>query len=160
MKLLLKKSSGPANRPCSKEYLKSKKFERGRSIASKPNNTLVIMSMDGDSIGRWISGVNNPTVIESIHEDTIDDVRKSFDEVFLRMRRGQSPANHAFISRTLSTYALKQVREIIEGEYCGKVIYVGGDDIKALLPPEDAFEFRFGGHIQLCNRVHPPRNSE
>ena len=118
--------------------LEEKKELKGR-VVLEPNDAFVILAMDGDSMGKWISGANNPTMRESIHEELLNRLSEEGEEV-LKIRRAQSPANHAFISRTLSTYALKIVGRIIEEEFCGKLIYAGGDDIMALLPPEDAFE--------------------
>lgn len=121
-----------------KDAVKALKME-GRlkeRVVLEPNDTLVILAMDGDSVGKWISGANNPTVKELVHAK----IKEELSGDILRTKRAQSPANHSFISRTLSTYALKIVRKIIESEYCGRLVYAGGDDVRALLPPEDAFE--------------------
>jgi CRISPR-associated protein Cmr2 len=99
-----------------------------------PNDSLVILAADGDSMGKLISGAANPTVGESIARGV--SVSKELRDT----QRGQSPAGHAFISRTLNAYSLRLVRRLVEEEYCGRLVYAGGDDIRALLPPEDAYE--------------------
>lgn len=48
------------------------------------------------------------------------------------------PTLHQTVSRRLSRFAAETVREIIEQQHPGKLIYAGGDDVLALLPLADA----------------------
>lgn len=47
---------------------------------------------------------------------------------------GLNREDHEKISKELSTFARKKVPQLIEGEYPGRLVYAGGDDVLALVP--------------------------
>jgi len=60
-------------------------------------------------------------------------------EEFLSEKLKATPAYHSMVSRSLASIAQKVV-ELIK-KYHGLPVYVGGDDLLAILPPETALEF-------------------
>ncbi|MEL6614002.1 MAG: hypothetical protein AAFQ53_18045, partial [Bacteroidota bacterium] len=54
------------------------------------------------------------------------------------LRRPQAPFQHLAISRALGTFSLRLVRQIVEDEHLGRIVYAGGDDVLALLSFRDA----------------------
>lgn len=71
-----------------------------------------VLAMDGDQIGQWVSG----TKLTPAPED--------FESY------------HRKFSLALSSFALDQVREVVE-QHQGRLIYAGGDDVIAILPADN-----------------------
>ncbi|HRU66558.1 MAG TPA: type III-B CRISPR-associated protein Cas10/Cmr2, partial [Spirochaetota bacterium] len=106
-----------------------------------------ILAMDGDEMGKWISGSKNPPIRELLHKKTISALEAYWTkgnkvditaEKFLNSRHPMTPSFHSAFSRRLSNFALEDVRKIVEEDFYGKLIYAGGDDVLAFLPVEDA----------------------
>jgi hypothetical protein len=92
------------------------------SSLGAPGRYYAVLAMDGDGMGRWLSGENFGGVLtRNLHER---------------------------LSRGLGRSALEHIKPIIEDPwelgkdqpqpYQGKVIYAGADDVLALLPGEQA----------------------
>jgi len=129
------------------EFLKKKEIS--------PSRYYVILQMDGDNMGKWLRGEFNINIGEAIHENVkkaLIDFSKSDDkeriddnnekneekiEKILDSRHPVSPSIHQAFSRRLSSFALERVREIVEVDNYGKLVYAGGDDILAFLPVEN-----------------------
>lgn len=85
------------------------------------DNYIAAIAFDGDSIGAWVNGDKSP-----------DDVDLA--------------THHQNFSRALSVFALRKVREIVEGSkddqaagwWKGQLIYAGGDDVLCLVPADAA----------------------
>ena len=71
------------------------------------NKYYALIYMDGDGMGDWVSGE--------------------------KIEQTMSPLLHSMISRSLTNYSLKYVKEVVEENGYGKVIYAGGDDVVALV---------------------------
>lgn len=120
-----------------------------------PRRYYAIIMMDGDEMGKWLSGDKMPNYQEVLHPDIFAELQKleNWQEI-LKTPRLMSPAIHGFISQALSDFSLKLVRHIVEKRYPGKLVYAGGDDVLALVPVEDvlkiALELRaaFSGEIK------------
>ena len=99
-----------------------------------------LLSMDGDQMGQWLSGVNSPRIRELLHpkitawHERNGNVREALD-----LPRPVSPALHAAISEALNRFATRLVPEIIAA-HNGVVIYAGGDDVLAALPLNSALQ--------------------
>lgn len=111
-------------------------------IPFKPHSYFSLVAIDGDFVGKWVAGLKLPKFKDSIHQSLRNKLSVNIKE----LRRPQSPASHKLFSRTLAHYALKLVKHVVEEEFCGRVVYAGGDDILALLPPEDS--------LLACLRLH------
>ncbi|MGC8742506.1 MAG: type III-B CRISPR-associated protein Cas10/Cmr2 [Verrucomicrobiia bacterium] len=116
-----------------------------------------VLSLDGDEIGKWISGEKTPQFLNQLAgytdgsgnpcgaleyftrnsnpdgEGSLKDRFKSF----LETRRPLSPSYHLQFSGALSNFALYCVKPIVE-VFDGRLIYAGGDDVLALLPFDSA----------------------
>lgn len=110
-----------------------------------------LLLMDGDHMGRILSGDEGATgdgsictisYLDSLHPQ----VRQGFEfhagensaiRDYGDQRRAMSPNRHLAISSALNDFALHVVPEIIEGEFLGRVLYAGGDDVMAMLPVAD-----------------------
>ena len=107
-----------------------------------PPRYYAVLLMDGDSMGRWLSGTHKdmPTFAALTHPKTAEELEQRSTEWsdFAGRKRLVSPAYHAAISRALGNFALKCVRRIVEELHPGVLVYAGGDDVLALLPLEHA----------------------
>jgi len=102
----------------------------------KPSPFYAILLMDGDHMGRWVSGQGHKSRLRDIlHPDvaealvTDDEWRKALDE-----SRPFGPSTHGALSGALSAFARFTVPYLVEERGYGNVVYAGGDDVLALLP--------------------------
>ncbi|MBL8529381.1 MAG: type III-B CRISPR-associated protein Cas10/Cmr2 [Burkholderiales bacterium] len=114
-------------------------------LGFKPETYYALLLMDGDRMGRILSGDDDATAItyrESFHPQ----VRKGFDQHAQRQdlvhrygeqKRTLSPNRHLAISGALNDFSQIVVRHVVEEEHLGRVIYAGGDDVLAMLPVAD-----------------------
>ena len=119
-----------------------------------------VLALDGDEIGKWISGVKTPPFKSQLADypgnggqarqgsqeyferdgdpDGKGVLRSRFAE-FLKAQRPLSPSYHLQFSEALGNFALHCARTIVEA-FDGRLIYAGGDDVLALLPADTALE--------------------
>lgn len=99
-----------------------------------------LLAMDGDDMGKWLSGEKSPQVREILHPEICAWYEKQPDRrAGLSARRPVSPSLHASISQSLTEFSVRVVPRIVE-EHGGKLIYSGGDDLLAALPVESALQ--------------------
>jgi len=131
-----------------------------QATGKKPSKYYTLLYMDGDHMGRWLSGTHKglATLGDILHPEVRKALQSDPDwKALLEMKRVITPAMHAAISQALGHFALVLVPHIVEERYPGRVIYTGGDDVLALVPLEDALavarELRgaFSGHIRFVN---------
>jgi CRISPR-associated protein Cmr2 len=131
-----------------------------QAVGAKPAKYYALLYMDGDHMGRWLSGTHEglATLGDILHPEVRATLQNDPNwQPLLEMRRLITPAVHAAISQALGRFALRLVPHIVEARYPGRLIYVGGDDVLALVPLEDALalarELRaaFSGHIRFLN---------
>ncbi|MCM8817653.1 MAG: type III-B CRISPR-associated protein Cas10/Cmr2, partial [Candidatus Omnitrophica bacterium] len=116
-----------------------------------PSKYYAIISMDGDRMGKWLSGTheNWPLWKDVLHSEAIPAV----DPNIIDKKRNLSPSIHSFISKTVSYFSLILVRDIVEKQFPGKLVYSGGDDVLAFVPIDVALSvsekirFTFSGNI-------------
>lgn len=126
-----------------------------KTIDDKPSKYFAVLAMDGDDMGKWLSGThkNWPSWKDVVHSRAVE----LFDE---ETKRNLSPAIHSFISKSLNFFSLKLVRGVIESDYPGKLIYSGGDDVLAFLPLENILEaaektrFTFSGNLDENRKIN------
>lgn len=103
-----------------------------------------LLMMDGDRMGAILSGDEKTAIPyrDSFHPQ----VQKGFDERAARQpliakygaqKRPVSPNRHLAISGALNDFSQIVVRQVVEEEHLGRVIYAGGDDVLAMLPVAD-----------------------
>jgi len=131
-----------------------------QAVGAKPSKYYALLYMDGDHMGRWLSGTHKElaTFNDILHPDVRGQLEKDNAwQSLLQMKRLITPAVHAAISQALGRFALRLVPHIVEERYPGRLIYAGGDDVLALVPLEDALavarELRaaFSGHVRFVN---------
>ena len=102
-------------------------------------NYYAVIALDGDEMGKWISGVKNPTLIEQLSKEAADYFDRQGDSLkkFLESRRPLSPSFHLQFSESLANFSLYCTSRIVES-FNGRLIYAGGDDVLAMLPASQA----------------------
>jgi CRISPR-associated protein Cmr2 len=122
-----------------KEIKEIKNFLKKNDI--NPSRYYAILQMDGDNMGKWLKGEFNPKIEYTIHpkvKDALLDYSQGEEKEKLKeilcSKHPASPSIHQAFSRRLSNFSLNIVREIVEEEHYGKLVYSGGDDVLALLP--------------------------
>jgi CRISPR-associated protein Cmr2 len=100
----------------------------------------VLLAMDGDHMGKWLSGANSPRIRELLHPKIVAwQERCGSAQDALDLPRPVSPALHAAISEALNRFAVSIVPKLV-AEHNGEVIYAGGDDVLAALPLNTALQ--------------------
>jgi len=132
-----------------------------KKMKSGPPAYYAILQMDGDEMGKWLSGRKSPKVGEVLHPD-IKKYYESLDEKgkiesFFEARCPVTPALHSAISEALSNFALHIVPFVVEKKHKGTLIYSGGDDVLALLPLQTALDC--ARELELAFKGKPPANN-
>lgn len=136
----------------------------------RPSKYYAVLMLDGDYMGRWLSGEQAPPFREMLHPHvlhTLEDSTRA-DEPWFKawatildseVKRPQAPSQHLAISRALGTFALDLVPAIVEEQHLGRLVYSGGDDVLALvsfrdaLPVARALRAAFSGHLTHTGAV-------
>jgi hypothetical protein len=98
-----------------------------------------ILALDGDEMGKWISGVKCPELAGQLSEEAAAYFRNHANADFLAVRRPLSPSFHLQFSELLGNFSLHCARRIVEA-FDGRLIYAGGDDVLAMLPADTALD--------------------
>ncbi|MCS6955589.1 MAG: type III-B CRISPR-associated protein Cas10/Cmr2, partial [Candidatus Calescibacterium sp.] len=111
-----------------------------------------LLMMDGDNIGSWLKGDNNPPIREVLHPIVVKELEENPEVAqVLNKSHPNSPSIHQAFSRRLSVFAIQKVKEIVEDKCYGKVIYAGGDDVLAILPLSCVFTCAYMLNQQFVN---------
>jgi len=120
-----------------------------------------VLALDGDQIGKWISGAKTPPFSTQLADymDTSNTQRfgpklyfeKSEFKDFLRVSRPLSPSYHLQFSEALSNFALLCAQPIVQS-FDGRLIYAGGDDVVALLPADSVLECAYALRMAFSGR--------
>ena len=102
-------------------------------------NYYAVLALDGDEMGKWISGVKNPLLREQLSKESVEYFENKGGDLkeFLNSRRPLSPSFHLQFSESLSNFSLYCASRIVES-FNGRLIYAGGDDVLAMLPASKA----------------------
>jgi len=96
-----------------------------------------MLMLDGDEMGKWLSGNKSPQISEVLVQRARDWFEKEGCGEDLKSRRPVSPALHAAISAGLGRFACEITPSIVKKHH-GIVIYSGGDDVLAAVPMDRA----------------------
>ena len=127
--------------------------ETGKYIGS-PSRYYAIIHMDGDNMGKWLSGEYAPLFRDILHPI----VRNSMSDNFVKltsMPRPLNPSLHLAASKALRDFSLHVTREIVEKDHIGKLVYAGGDDVLAFVNLKDLLDVMrklrayFSGSIKI-----------
>lgn len=120
-----------------------------------PTNYYAVIALDGDQIGKWLSGEKTPTVGEVITDKAAAYFRKHVTtadvERWMKSNRPLSPSYHLQFSEALANFGLYCARRIVEAHH-GQLIYSGGDDVLAMLPASEAISCAQGLRLAFQGR--------
>ncbi|OOP55637.1 MAG: type III-B CRISPR-associated protein Cas10/Cmr2 [Candidatus Brocadia carolinensis] len=120
-----------------KEVLEEKERELKANFGS-PSKYYAIIQMDGDNMGKWVSGENAPEIEKILHPAMREQLKDDANwRELLNQKRPLNPSLHIATSKALRDFSLKIVREIVERDHLGKLIYAGGDDVLAFVSLKD-----------------------
>ena len=117
------------------------KFDSVEGIADgnqRHGKYVAVLAMDGDEMGKWVSGMNTPAFLDQLSEPA-----RRYLEPLLRdhdcaeLRRLLTPSYHLQFSEALANFATWIARPVVEA-HDGQLIYAGGDDVLAMLPADRA----------------------
>lgn len=112
------------------------------SAKTSPSPYYAVIALDGDQIGRWLSGEKSPSVEKVITTKAVEYFRQNLppDEAgkWLASPRPISPSWHLQFSEALANFSLYAVRRVVEDVHHGQLIYAGGDDALAMVPADAA----------------------
>lgn len=117
---------------------------------------VAVIALDGDSMGKWVSGEMSPLWENQLAQETKDYFREQGGRLaqLLAIRRHLSPSYQLQLSEALANFSLYLAGQIVEC-YDGQLIYAGGDDVLAMLPAAralpcaQALRLAFRGDPQL-----------
>lgn len=103
-----------------------------------PAKYYAVILMDGDNMGKWLSGEYAPKIGDILHRTLNSSLSADQDwQQLLSLERPLNPSLHLTTSRALRDFSLKVVREIVERDHLGKIVYSGGDDVLAFVDLRD-----------------------
>ncbi len=131
-----------------------------REEIGNPNPYYAIIYLDGDNMGKWLSGELLPNIKDAYNSQTWEKLPPNFKNQLnkLSSKKFLTPAIHSSISAALRNYAIEFVRKIVEEEHLGKLVYAGGDDVLAFVNLRDLAQvmeklrFSFSGEIKIENK--------
>lgn len=117
------------------ETIKIFEKETGKYIGI-PSTYYAVLLMDGDNMGKWLSGENAPMIQDIMHPSVTGALDESW-RIFKTMERPLNPSLHLSVSKALRDFSLSVTREIVEKDHLGKLVYAGGDDVLAFVSLSD-----------------------
>lgn len=117
------------------------------------DNYFAVLALDGDSMGKWISGSKTPKLEDVLSKECAGAYRVK--GAALDNNRPLSPAWHMQFAEALGNFSQYAVRRIVEA-FDGRLIYSGGDDVLAMLPADTALECAQA--LRLAFRGDPQTN--
>lgn len=97
-----------------------------------------IICLDGDDMGKWLSGANAQPLAEQLSGNGIQTFFTDHSHA-KEMKRAVSPSYHATFSESLANFS-NYCAEPIVSSFGGQLIYAGGDDVLAMVPASKAID--------------------
>lgn len=135
---------------------------RCRIVPARPY--LGVLVMDGDEMGKWLSGEKQRPLGEYLSERARNELDESGAGHYLRLTWPMTPALHAAFSEACAVFSQRTApRTLHEDGLPGFLVYAGGDDVLAFTPigchdPADRVEIatetalrlrlRLSGHVR------------
>lgn len=95
-----------------------------------------ILALDGDEMGKWISGSKSPEMEHCLSPKAVKYYQENAPD-FLKAPRAVTPSWHLQFSESLGNFSLHAAQRVVEA-FNGRLIYAGGDDVLAMLPATEA----------------------
>jgi CRISPR-associated protein Cmr2 len=110
-----------------------RKFYEKAGISSPPSY-YAVLALDGDEMGKWVSGQNTPPFLQQLSRSASKYFKcLTVDQEMLNARRPLSPSYHLQFSEALANFGLYLAGPIVD-HFGGQLIYSGGDDVLAMVP--------------------------
>lgn len=127
--------------PSTHELTDKKEGTDNETPEADESKYFAVLSLDGDEMGAWASGSKNTTWEECLPSAVVETLKKIEDPTYqaalrtlLKSRRSLRPSQMLQFSEALKNYAMGEVPKIVR-KHEGFLIYAGGDDVLAMLPP-------------------------
>lgn len=141
------------------------RYDSTRHVAKRNiesgNPYIAVLSIDGDEMGKWISGAKTPALVIQLAKNAKRYIEAQGGG---ELHRLLTPSYHLQFSEALANFAMHKARDIVE-KHKGDLIFAGGDDVLAILPStrviecakalREAFCTDFEGH-----RIYPGSKSD
>ncbi len=114
------------------DYGRAIRFDSTQEVAGD-DKYVAILAMDGDEIGKWVSGAKTPQLLKQLAPKARDYLNAKAGSVC----RLLTPSYHLQFSEALANFAMHKARVVVEF-HGGELIYTGGDDVLAILPAKNA----------------------
>jgi len=108
----------------------------GADSADTKEKYFAILALDGDEMGKWISGSKSPKMRHALSPGAIGYYQENAPD-FLDAPRAVTPSWHLQFSESLGNFSLHAAQRVVEA-FNGRLIYAGGDDVLAMLPATEA----------------------
>jgi CRISPR-associated protein Cmr2 len=108
----------------------------GDDVKDTKEKYFAILALDGDQMGKWISGSKSPKVRHGLSPKAVEYYQTEAP-AFLDAPRAVTPSWHLQFSEALGNFSLHAAQRIVEA-FNGRLIYAGGDDVLAMLPATEA----------------------
>lgn len=127
-----------AGRPFAQDTSDNQAFDEadGDTFADNKEKYFAVLALDGDEMGKWISGSKSRKMSECLSPKAIEYYDKKAKD-FLDAPRAVTPSWHLQFSEALGNFSLNAAQRIVES-FNGRLIYAGGDDVLAMLPATEA----------------------
>lgn len=123
-----------------REQLKAWAVANGGIAAPPPASYYAVLALDGDKIGDWLRGNNNPAfrdILDPAVVAALDD--DPWRGESLRLKRPPGPLSQMALAGAGHAFALLEAPRIVADEARGAwLVYSGGDDVLALASREAA----------------------
>jgi CRISPR-associated protein Cas10/Cmr2 subtype III-B len=124
-----------------------------------PSNYYAILALDGDSMGKWLSGEKTPLLRQAMSGQAVKyfEGRERIAGI-LDLHRPLAPSYHLQFSEALANFGVYAVRRIVDIHH-GQLVLAGGDDVLAMLPADEALacarnlRLAFQGSEELAERL-------
>lgn len=110
-------------------------FKSIEETVEEGDKYFAVIAMDGDQMGKWMSGEKLPSLKDNCSPKAKDYLEKI--GVDKSVKRLMTPSYHLQFSEALSNFSIYSVREIVE-KHGGVLVYSGGDDVLAYVPAKKA----------------------
>ncbi len=130
-----------------------------------PADWWVILLADGDGMGGYVTGEKlekyGSYIVENVVDKNVEGFQETeFNELLQTVDKRMGPATHVGLNRALLDFSNRLVPYLTEKRFCGRVIYSGGDDVKAVLPLEDLPEYLLSLRAAWCGNQDPHQDRD
>lgn len=127
-----------------------------------PSHYYAVIYTDGDRMGEWVAGRAGPGWRQALHPDAEGAFLDLVGRGLAGKVRPLGLAQHKALGAALRNFVVYVARQTVEEEYAGRLIYAGGDDLRAFVPVQDllpvlrALNHRFRGQAPENSHLLQP----